>query len=341
MPTRTDDKKLIYGNGSAESLGSVLREAGLKRPLVVSTLQFSNTSFYQAIMDSLDVDYVRFNEITRGPPMPEVEHLAESFNNHECDSIVSMGNSSVIWASKVLKYYFAHSAHHTAIPSTLTPSAFSNWTEYWMGDDLNYITASSIEPDTVILDPEASATIDGAIWKASGLGVMDYAFSNLLRSRISDETEELMITAIEILIVNLPGISRESRLEALLSTWHSKEERYSVRKDPITEIRQAIKEAFDIPEELTSALTLPVTAHRVMEKYPSRMARLAETVGFRGTDDSALARRTFEAIQGFVRKLGITSELESYGIMEHTIRDVISTLPLSDETAESMLSSIY
>lgn len=340
MPVQSGARRLIYGLDTTKSLKEVLKDAGSTKPMLVSTAHYSSTSFYRKVKEELDAPHVEFREVTYGPPLPEIEHLAEMYRNKECDSMVSIGDSNVIWASKLLKYYFAHDASHVAIPTTLTASSFSDWAEYRLGDEVHHVSDASTVPDTVILDPMASMETEVAAWHSSGLGIMDYAFSNLLREGISSETEDLLTSSLEGLVVNLPGRSVESRMECFLSSWYSKEDGYRVDHDPMTEVRNAIKSRTDLPEDLISATVLPLTVYRCREINPNGLATLATRLGFRGSDVLELSDKVLEMVQGLERKLGIGESLAEMGYSYNDLKKIMEETPFDFETVDRVLSPV-
>lgn len=341
MPGTSVGRNLIYGVDSVKSALENLKGRKSTNPMIVSTPWYSSTSFYRDLTEILDSGYSEFKEITHGPPLPEVEHLAEAYRNKECDSIVSVGDASVIRASKLLKYYFAHDAYHLSIPTTLTVSPFSDRAEYRLGDEVLRVADPNIMPDTVILDPMASVETVRSTWATSGLGVMEYALSNLMREDIGQDVEDLLLSSLEGLMVNLPGEGIESRMKCLMSSWYSKEEGYSADLDPLADIKDSLKGVLDLPNELISAVLLPLTAQYCIQKRPKRMSGLASRLGFKGTDTSELSNRSFELIQGLIRKLGVGETLVEQGFDSNHMRTVLRKFSLDDSLIDSVLSSVY
>ncbi|AKA49352.1 hypothetical protein IX51_09835 [uncultured archaeon] len=341
MPVQSNGRKLIYGIDTVKSAAEYIKEKGSSNPLIVSTTGYSSTNFYRKLTEELENGYSEFREITYGPPLPEVEHLTEAYRNKECDSIISVGDASVIWSSKLLKYYYAHGAHHMAIPTTLTVSSFSDWAEYRIGDEINHVSEASLIPETVILDPQSSVETDASIWYSSGLSVMDYTFSNLMRDDISTEVEDLLLSSLERLIINLPGQSMESRMESFLSSWYSKEDGYSVSRDPMTPIRNSLKKSMDMPDELIAAVVLPLTAYYCMERKKKSLSDLANRLGFRGDNTSELSGKSYELVQGLIRKLGVTETLSEHGFGLEQMRHELNRLSLDKGIVDQVISSIY
>ena len=341
MPVQSEARKLIYGVNTAGSLADVIRESGSSNPMLVSTTHYSSTSFYTRLKESLGQRHTEFREVTNGPPLPEVEHLAEAYRNRECDHIVSVGDSSVIWASKLLKYYYAHEAKHTVIPTTLTTSSFSDWAECRLGDEVHQVSDASVVPDTVILDPVASLETEPQTWYSSGLGIMDYAFSNLMRKDILSDAEDLLSSSLESLIINLPGKSMEARMECFLSSWYSKEDGYRIEQDPMTGIRNSIKSATDLPEDLISAIVLPLTVYRCMRERPASLANIASRLGFRGNDKAELSSKSVELVQGLIRKLGVGDTLSEIGFGQKQIMDILSEFSIEKSVAEQIISPLF
>lgn len=340
MDRQNGDRRLIYGTGSASSAARVLKSYGKEHPLVVSTPYFSSTGFYTKLISELGQDWERFSEISTGPSLPEVEHLAEAYRNKECDSIISVGNSAVISASKLLRYYFAHDAAHLSIPCTLTVSSFSDWAEYRLGDEINFVRDQMIVPEMVILDPAASVETEGNIWYSSGLGVMDYALSNLANDGIGKESTDLLLSSLANMVIDLPGQSVESRMELFLSTWYSRVNGYDVEKDPLTSIRKGLSEELDIPAEMVSVLTFPVAASECYRKNPGALADLSSRLGFRQGKNSDLASGTLDLLYALPGKLGLVSRIREYGIGRNDVSEALQQLSLDRETVDLILSSV-
>lgn len=341
MPAGPVERRLIYGIDTSPSLVDVLKESGASNPILVSSADYSSTSFYRKIKGMLDNSFTEYREITTGPPLPEVEHLAEMFRNRKCDYIVSVGDSNVIRASKLLKYYYAHDTDHLAIPTTLTSSSFSGLTEYRLGDEIYHIADPSIVPDAVILDPIASVETETSVWYSSGLEMMDYAFSNLHTAEISEEERDLLSSSLESLIVNLPGKSMESRMECFLSSWYSKEDNYDVESDPMTSVRDSIRSSADLPDNVLSAIILPLTVLGCRDEVPESLACLANRLGFKGNNVLELSDKVLESVQGLIRKLGFVDSFRGLGLDYKALKKMITSLPVEEKTVERALAPVF
>lgn len=341
MYPQSDERRLVYGVGSIMSAREILDMAGSRNPMIVTDSTTSGSTFYKMIEEQFEHGFGEFREITTGPPLPEVEHLTESFRNKNCDSIISVGGDSVIWAGKLLKHYFAHDAYHLAVPTTLTLSSFSDWAEYRIGDETYRESGRKMIPDAVITDPRGSIESDSASWYFSGFGIMTYAISNLSRQDIGPDVSDLLLSSLEGMMVNLSGNSMESRLECHLSSWYSFDQSHSFATDSTLKLRDQLLRECDICEEVVSALLLPVAAKRCVRDNPDIMAQLAKRLGFRGDDTGKLAKGSFELIQGLMAKVSVSNILGERGIGLEDVKSMLEKASIEKEDSQAVIESIY
>lgn len=336
-----EDRRVVYGTGSIGSVPDLIRESGCSKPLLVTALRFAKSETWVRLKESLETDFAEFKEITTGPPLPEIEHLAEAYRNKGCDSIISVGDRSVVFAARLLKYYYAYDSYHIAVPVVPSVSPFSNWASYWLGDEAKYVTDSLMPTDSVILDPCPLKEDLLSAWNVAGLSVVQYALTRLRADPIVDKTQDLLLSAIENLIVNLPGTNAEARLQCLLAPWYAKDENYSVRNDHTMIWRNCLVAELGVSGEAASAIILPEAAYSCGKEHPERMAKLAKRLGFKGQDIFELSDRMCDLVSGLIRKLDATSELIQYGVDQKVLENTLESLKFSSEAKEAVLESFF
>lgn len=340
MQAPGEDRRLIYGAGSINSAPDFLKEYGSSRPLLVTSADFASSSLYLVLKRSFDSSFVEFREITYGSPLPEIEHMAETYRNKNCDSVVSVGDNSVISSAKLLKYYYAYDTHHLSVPVVPSMAPFSNWASYSLGDEVKYVADSVPEPDGIILD-SSEKNRDAFRWAISGLSVMESAFFRLGSNEISDGTYDLLLSSVENLLVNLPGDNEEAKTKCLLAPWYAKDEGYSVLGDNATQMRDYLAMKLGIGSELADALLLPLSAYECAKSHPERTAMFAQRLGFRGEDPFQLSEKSFDLISGLIRKLDLIAALNYNGVTEMSLVPVLRDLQIDEQAIVMTTASFF
>ena len=142
--------RIVFGNNKSESVGSLLREYGVKKTLIVTGKggHVKKTGLLNKVASSLrekGIDYALYDSVIPNPTLECVKGGRRSYIENTCDFIVAIGGGSVIDCSK-------------AIALSLSCNSVD---ELWERCFLNYEAVSADARIGVILTTAASGSETG------------------------------------------------------------------------------------------------------------------------------------------------------------------------------------
>lgn len=334
-------ERVYHGIDSTKELPALLKELKVKKALVVTSKSVSKTKFYKQFLKMLPITYSEFTEITQHSPMEEIEHATESFRNHHCDVIISIGGGSVIDAAKVVKYYYNINTKHIAIPTTLSAAEYSHIAGYTIGGEKTGIRDKLITPNYVFIEPRAAMETPNKLWYSSGIRALDHAIETLVSNRDSDIATYFSANAVKKLLNNLRFLSLETRYECLLASWYSYFEVFDAPMGLSHNIGKVIGAKWEIPHGITSCITLPEVMKMYATDCPEVLCGLSSLLGFTPGNQKDTAMRLARYVEDFIHSLGLTARLTDYGITEQDIDYIIGKLKGDPEKIRTLLTSMF
>ncbi len=94
-----------FGPGATTALAEYLKEAGLRKPLIVTDQGIAKTGILAKIKEGLTrkgVSFAIFDKIHQNPLVNDVEEALAAYHDDNCDGVVGLGGGSSLDAAKVL-----------------------------------------------------------------------------------------------------------------------------------------------------------------------------------------------------------------------------------------------
>lgn len=334
-------ERVYYGTDSTKELRRLLGELKVTRALVVTSKSVSKTTFYRSFVSRLPIAHSEFREITQHSPMEEIEHATETFRNHKCDVIISIGGGSVIDAAKVIRYYYNLETKHIAIPTTLSAAEFSHIAGYTIGGEKMGIRDKAITPSYVFIEPRAAMETPVELWRSTGIRALDHAIETLTSNSGSEIARHFAELSVKKLVSNLSLNTLEARYECLLAAWYSYFEVYDSPMGLSHNIGRIIGAKWEIPHGITSCITLPQVMKMYARENPDALWSLAEALGFSVNNRKDSALRLARYVETFIQELGLEKRLTDYGIKETDLGYIIEKLNGDPEKLRTLLTSMF
>ena len=333
--------RVYHGIDSIRDLPRLLMELKARKALVITSRSVSRTGFYREFLNHLPITYSEFSEISQHSPMEEIEHATETFRNHQCDIIISIGGGSVNDAAKVVRYYYDLSVKHIAIPTTLSAAEFSHIAGYTIGGEKTGIRDKAITPSYVFLDPRATMETPPDLWHSTGIRALDHAVETLVSNSGSEVARHFSTLAVKKLFGSLKFDSVEARYECLLAAWYSYFEVYDAPMGLSHNIGKIIGAKWDIPHGITSCITLPEVMKMYARDSPDILCSLSTEIGFSIGNPQESAMRLARYVENFIHSLGLGKRLTDYEITENDIDFIVGKLKGDPEKIRSLLTGMF
>lgn len=272
--------RVIFGSGRRTEVGEELKLLGIQRALVLSTADQSHVcaEFAQMIGDRVGALYPGAVMHT---PVGVTESAMQQMKQMDCDGILAVGGGSTIGLGKAIAY-------RTDLPQLVVPTTYagSEMTPI-LGQTENGIKttlrSAKVLPETVIYDPELSATLPDFISGPSGMNAIAHAVEALYAQDANPITSLMAEESIRALGLALPAILNKgddmaAREKALYGAWLAGACLGSVGMAIHHKICHTLGGTFDLPHADVHCLMIPYSAAYNREAAPNAMARIARAL---------------------------------------------------------------
>lgn len=203
--------RIVFGAGALRHLGSIARELGARRALVVTdpgVLAAGHVARAEASLRDAGIELARFAEVREDPTTLDVERCLAVARSHAPDLFVALGGGSSIDTAKGADFLLANGGamrdYHgagkarvpllpiVAIPTTAgTGSEVQSFALVAREEDHGKMACGdpSAAPRVAILDPELTATAPRRVVACTGMDAIGHAVEAAVtraRSAISD-----------------------------------------------------------------------------------------------------------------------------------------------------------
>ncbi len=232
---------IIYGPGCAQSnLVAVLRKAGVRRPMLVTTSSVVRCGLADEVASWLeplaDGPVTVFSGSKEHTPSPVVLAAARMAQAEGVDGLVSLGGSSVVDLTKGIAMVVAEGEDlerlylrlepgtagqrpvlaapklpHVALPTTLSGAEFTSAagiTDPPTGEKRIYID-SKLTPQWVLLDPDLCRSTPPQLWASTGMKVLSDAVEVFCSPRCNPLAEAAAGGALRLLIGSLEAATAD------------------------------------------------------------------------------------------------------------------------------------
>ncbi len=349
MQRFTLPRDLYFGKGSIDFLKQL---KGKKAIIVLGGGSMKKFGFLDQVLNNLKEAGIETKLFENVEPDPSVETVfkgAEAMREFEPDWIISLGGGSPIDAAKAMWVFYEYpdtkfddikdpftlpelrtKARFIAIPSTsgtaTEVTAFSVITDYSTG--IKYPLADfNITPDIAILDSALAEKMPKELTAHTGMDAITHAIEAYvagLKSVFSDPLAmEAIVMVHDNLVESYNTCSETSREQmhyaqclagmafsnALLGITHSMAHKTGA--------------IFDIPHGCANAIYLPYVIKYNSKACADRYAKIAKTIGLKGSTDEELVDSLCAEITEMNKKLNIPLTLKEYGVKEEDFKEKV------------------
>ncbi len=323
-------ERVHFGPGSISRLTEELDKIRSQRPFVITGQTVAEKTGLVDIVEKASGRRLVgvFSGIKQHAPISGIKRAISEAQNARADSLISLGGGSPIDSTKVvvkeLSENFAKpTTAHLAMPTTLSAAEFSH--SAGMTDDTSKrktgVRDPRLVPRFIFLDPKITLGTPSWLWACTGIRSLDHAVESICSPRHQPYVDTLALEAIKLLFQNLKRSTDNPkeigpRLTCQMAAWMSFAGVQSVGTGLSHAIGRVIGATWDIPHGITSCLTLAEVMRHQVQKYPDRLALIAEAEGqdLKGLRTDKQALSAAERVEQLVKDLGLYKRLSDYGI---------------------------
>ena len=350
VPTR-----LVHGPGALSSLGSVTRELGIRRPMLVTDPGVAAAGLADRASQHLE-DATVFDEVRPNPDIELVDRGAALFREAGCDGLVAVGGGSSLDTAKsigvvirhggsIAQYEWGHDPieHRipplVAIPTTAgTGSEVTLWaviTDHGRKLKFNVGGTPLIGAHVALIDPELMLGLPPAVTAATGMDALSHAIECYTCDYHQPFNDAVALHAIELVGRWLrPAVEDGANIEARTHMAHAATlggMAYGTESAGAAHaMSQSAGGVHDCPHgALTARVLGPVCEYNVPAS-PERYARIARGLGVdtSGMDELEAALAGVEELYRLTDAVGIPT-LAELGFSEDEI-PMLATIAYED-----------
>jgi 4-hydroxybutyrate dehydrogenase len=346
FPTR-----ILFGCGAVRRLPEVLKEAGIRKPLIVTDPGVRATSVFDAVVSALDgaaVPHAVYDQVHGNPVEEDVLESASMYRSAGCDGAIGLGGGSALDVSKAVVVVARYDGALTdlewqaggtermtgpydpiiAIPTTSGTGSevgrSSVITSHKLGRKI-IIFSPWLMPKRAILDPDLTVGLPPFLTAATGMDAFTHCLESLTCPVFHPLCDAIAIHGLELVIRYLERATRDGKdIEArgymqVAATMGA----ISFQKDlgATHSLAHPLSTEFGLNHGLANALCLPAVMRFNLEAASNHYARLASLFGVAAsgmTEKEAAARSVIE-VESMIDRIGIARGLRSHGVPKDSL----------------------
>ena len=336
--------EFIFGEGARNLAGRQARNLGAQKVLVVTDNGLLQASWTQDVISRLKEAGLRcalFSDVSSNPRETEVMAGAELYAREGCDALIAIGGGSPMDCAKgigvvasnkrhILEFEGVDKVEHPGPPLICTPTTAGSSADVSQFAIINdttrklkiAIVSKAMVPDTALIDPVVTTTMDAELTAYTGLDALTHAIEAYGSNAHSPVTDLHALEAIRLVAKHLHAATTRPndlkiRAGMMLGSMYAGFAFSNAILGATHAMSHSLGGLLDLPHGLCNAILLEhVTAYN-FRAAPARYKAVARALGAdvadNAPDDEALAL-LLDALEALKTKVGITANLSDLGV---------------------------
>lgn len=366
--TRTvvSPSKTILGKGAVEQTGDYAALYG-ERALVVATEQifeFHGDTVVSELEES-GVEAVVYTDVRPDPTVENIQDAYALWEEHDCDSIVTLGGGSSIDTGKgvgilatndgSIRDFGVDRAGYEGVPNPTPPLIAVNTTAGTGSEATRSVVVSdeststkflvvseNVVPDVAIEDPELTVSLPKSHTAFTGIDALTHAIEAYVSEHSYGVPNETAESAIERIARSLPvawanGENLDARADMMVGQFQAGQAFTNSSVALVHGLARPLGAQLHIPHGLANGLILPYVADFSAAAAPEKYAEVARILDVADRDDTT--RRAADAATDGVLQLCEDVELTRYLDDFGTVPSREEYLDVVDEMTQDAIDS--
>jgi len=348
----TGAKKIIFGNGSFDTLADHIRELKAARPLVVLDRNLSKTGLKDRISEILGKNgfkSILFDKQVEAEPRLEVaDEGAKAVRKGKCDIVVGIGGGSAMDAAKAIAvlatnegkaedYLGLNKVPGPGLPTIMVPTTAGTgsevtFTAVFVRQNMKKkegMNSPYLYPDLALLDPALTLTLPPVSTASTGIDALCHAIESFTSINASPMSEMFSLDAIQLISSNLrtcvhDGGNLEAREKMLLGSLYAGLGLANAGVGAVHSLSYPLGGKYGVSHGLANTVMLPHVMYFNLPGALEKFAVIAEAMG-ENVEDVPLRESAYfavEAVQSLIEDCGIYTTLEDLNIPEEDFPEI-------------------
>ncbi|MGL5270548.1 MAG: alcohol dehydrogenase-like regulatory protein ErcA [Selenomonadaceae bacterium] len=345
--------EFVFGVGARHLISRYLLNFGARKVMLVSDdILYDKTPWVRELEENLKsagIEYVLFLQVSPNPRSKEVMAGAALFTKEQCKGIVAFGGGSVMDCAKGIGIVYANGGNivdfegvdkipHAmpllvCLPTTSGSASEVSQFSIILNETKKCkiaIVSKAVVPDTALLDPEVTATMDPYLTACSGMDALTHAIEAFVSNASSPLTDVHAKEAIRLIWGALPRVAADpkdliARAEMMLGSLQAGLAFSNAILGATHAMAHSLGGFFDLAHGECNAILLGPVVEYNYSAEPEKFAEIASIIGcdVKGKDAAAAGSELCRHIEAFRRRVGVGKTLTELGISRSDIAKLV------------------
>lgn len=342
----TGAKKIVFGNGTFDTLPDHIRELKASRPLVVLDKNLAGTGFRDRVKELLNKEGFKmtlFDKQVEAEPRLEVaDEGVKVALKGKCDIVVGIGGGSAMDVAKAVAvlaaknkkaadYLGLNKVSGPGLPKIMVPTTAGTgsevtFTSVFVRQNLKKkegMNSPYLYPDLALLDPMLTLSLPPVATASTGVDALCHAIESYTSVNASPMSEMFSLEAIQLISSSLrtcvhDGDNLEAREKMLLGSLYAGLGLANAGVGAVHSLSYPLGGKYGVSHGLANTVLLPYVMSFNLPGALEKFTVIAEVMG-EITDDLPLREAAYlavEAVQSLIEDCGIYTTLEDLNIPE-------------------------
>ena len=330
--------ELLTGAGSIKKLPAFIKSKGINRILIVTDNVLTKIGLLDGLYKACDdakLEYVLYDGAQVNPSIECIEAAYKAYTDNKCQGFIAFGGGSSMDCAKAAAARVARPKRsipqlggtlrvHTKLPMLFavptTAGTGSEATIAAVVTDYSTHHKYAIQdpcmlPRYAVLDPELTIALPPHVTSTTGMDALTHAVEAYTNKFGPKYTRVLSEKATKLIFENLEkayadGKDLEARSNMQLASFYAGRAFSRACVGNVHAIAHTLGGLYGTPHGLANAVILPYVMEDFGPSVHKRLARLADIVGIKGSDDAEKAHAFIAAIHKMNKDMNIVEKFD-------------------------------
>jgi alcohol dehydrogenase class IV len=304
---------LQVGDGASKEAGSILKNLGCKRPLIVTDPMMVNLGYVARLQESLNAVSIHsdiFQDTVPEPTVSSIQAGVDKVRDGNYDSIIAIGGGSPIDSAKAIAilgkyggvmrdYKFPRIVNEPGLPIIAIPTTAGTGSECTKvtiitdetNDEKMLCVGIGFMPTAALVDYSLTLTLPARTTADTGIDALTHAMEAYVSKKASLYSDSQAIAAMKLIAPNLRksfhnGSDQKAREEMMLGATLAGVAFSNASVALVHGMSRPIGAFYHVPHGLSNAMLLPMVTEFSIPSAPERYADCARAMGVASETDS-------------------------------------------------------